>query len=633
MARVVGIRWDTRAIPVKYSVNNTLDPIPNLLGPPFISLGDATAELQASFDVWNDVRTSFIEMLIAGNTSNPGLPGFDFVNEITFRTSAGFGAIAISPSVVLVEDTTFVEGDDVDEDGDSDVSSGIAVTTDVDGDGDLEFPAGFYRAGTILDNDVQFNTKPTNGFRFTINAADADTDPRSTDLGAIAVHEFGHSHGLAHSAINQRSGTDGNGATMFPVLDTGDPIAELAQRTPAIDDIAYSSFLYREGTKRRGPGALQKHDVAFDRVFGLIKGHVRHGLLEQPLAGAHVFAVNLRDQTAGTSAISGTTQVSFDPVTGGLFVFTDPADGIVNGKFVIPLPRGRYRLGIEPVDGQPVSVSSTSVAAQLGNLYGQHIFNEEFPLQFRERHHSEWFDDGDDRHQPPDRITVRAGETRRHVNIRTNTDINIDNFGDRDFLGFVSAPAGRIYAVRVPAAQIMAASQGGWLSLDAVAFDTGIMDASEIPRYAEAMVTTGVVNPDGTASLELFNPLVQSSDFLGQDNDLAPLLLKHRRALGRRVQLGIERGQIQNLFLVLQIPTTVPFPGVSGAPPLIGLDGIPGGSNDVPIFGLSYVSDDAGATFTPVNDFNLRFSLRLGHSSKGDHDGDGRFESSETDSE
>jgi hypothetical protein len=346
-----------------------------------------------------------------------------------------------------------------------------------------------------------------------------------------------------------------------------------------------------------------------------------------------VFAVNVRDRTAGTSAISGTTQLSFDPVTGGLFVFADPADGIVNGRFVIPLPKGRYRMGIEPVDGQPVSVPSISVAAQLGNLYGQHLFNEEFPLQFRKRHDSDWHDDADDLSQSPDRITVRAGETHRHVNIRTGTDINIDNFGDRNFLGFVNAPAGRIYAVRVPAEQIADASRGRALSLEAVAFDTGVMDASEVPKYAEAMITTGVVNPDGTPCLDMLNPLVQVSGFVGQDNDLAPFRLRHGRALGRWVQRAIERGEIQNLFLVLQIPTTAPFPGVSGAPPLIGLDGTPGESNDVPIFGLSFVSDDAGATFTPVNDFNFRFSLRLGHAPEPDYDRDGGYESLDADSD
>ena len=32
IAKVVGIKWDVRSIPVKYSINTTFDPIPNPLG-------------------------------------------------------------------------------------------------------------------------------------------------------------------------------------------------------------------------------------------------------------------------------------------------------------------------------------------------------------------------------------------------------------------------------------------------------------------------------------------------------------------------------------------------------------------------------------------------------------------------
>jgi hypothetical protein len=65
------------------------------------------------------------------------------------------------------------------------------------------------------------------------------------------------------------------------------------------------------------------------------------------------------------------------------------------------------------------------------------------------------------------------------------------------------------------------------------------------------------------------------------------------RALGTVVQRGIERGLIQNLFIVLQIPKTSRFLGVSGTPPLIGLDGSgasDGLPNDAPIFGQSFSS-------------------------------------------
>ena len=139
-------------------MNNTLDDIPNPLGAPVLTLARAQAALQASFDSWNKIPTSFIEMKITGTTANPGFAGFDFVNELTFRTSAGFMARASSPTTSLIADTTFADGEDFDEDGDSDFSGAITVCTDVDGDGDIEFPAGFYKAGTILDNDAQFNT-------------------------------------------------------------------------------------------------------------------------------------------------------------------------------------------------------------------------------------------------------------------------------------------------------------------------------------------------------------------------------------------------------------------------------------------------------------------------------------------
>src|SRR2546422_3854683 len=97
VAKVIGINWDTRSIPVQYSLNNTLDPIPNPLGAPVLTLAQARTAFQESFNTWNRIPTSFIEMNITGTTSNPGQAGFDFVNELTFRTPDDFGAIAVSP--------------------------------------------------------------------------------------------------------------------------------------------------------------------------------------------------------------------------------------------------------------------------------------------------------------------------------------------------------------------------------------------------------------------------------------------------------------------------------------------------------------------------------------------------------
>ena len=48
---------------------------------------------------------------IVGTTNNLGLIRFDMINELTFRTAAGFGAIASSPSTNLITDVTLTNGD------------------------------------------------------------------------------------------------------------------------------------------------------------------------------------------------------------------------------------------------------------------------------------------------------------------------------------------------------------------------------------------------------------------------------------------------------------------------------------------------------------------------------------------
>jgi hypothetical protein len=384
---------------------------------------------------------------------------------------------------------------------------------------------------------------------------------------------------------------------MYPFIDTGDPAAELAQRTPNIDDIAFASFFYPEGTASSGPAALQPGDSAFRWEFGLVTGELRHGVLNQPVAGGSVFAVRRNTNEVTVSAFSGTTNLSFNPANGGLFFVPNVAQAIPNGNYVLPLPRGSFSVGVEAVDGQPVAAGNIGFTPQIGNFFGQQNFTEEF---WDRRESALERTPGDAR--PANTV---PGSTITGANIITNRVINISNFGALNAIGFINSPPGRTYAVAFPASQITSAMTGPDLFIHAGRFDTHVVDASVPSIYAQAVLTTGVINSDGTANIDLVNPLARATGFLGQDGDFAPFYFDGPADLGARVLNGINAGTIQNLFLVLQIPTTSPFPGVSGQPPLIGLN------TTGTIFGLSFLSSDGGVTFTRRSDLNFRFSLQI----------------------
>lgn len=595
---LVPIKWDARAIPVQYRVND-LDPIPNPLGAPVITQAQAAAVFQGSMDRWNNIRTSFIEMQIVGDVTKSQPAGFDFVNELTFITSASFNAIAASPSVSLTADATLTDGLDIDGDGDSDVSNAISTATDVDGDGDIEFPEGTYPAGTILDNDVSFNAA---ALRFTIDPAAADTSTSSVDLEAIAVHELGHSHGLSHTLNDQISASDGDGSTMYPFIDTGDPGAELQQRDLHEDDIAWSSYGYPEGTASSGPAQLQPGDLAFAWVYSTITGEVTDPS-GQGIAGADVSAYGYLTGTRFVGAYSGTTQLSYNPATGQLFL-VDPSFNVLDGKYVLPVRTGIYSVQIEPVDGTPVPATSVNFNAIIGSSLGQLTFSEEA-----------WNGSGEGSVETSPGfalpVLTLAGFEIDDIDFTTNVQGQLAPYGAIDFVGFTGVNPGDYYAVRIPGADLLAAlATFDDPVIHGITYRTFHFDASVVPIFAEASFAFGEVSADtSTADVRVDRPIVRDRGFVAQPGDFTPFWFGSK-FLTRKVERYLERNPEKDVFLVLRVPTDAPFPGPSGFPPLIGLDGgVP--TNDVPIFGLSYLSSDNGATFSQSGNYNFMFSLVL----------------------
>src|SRR5262249_43332846 len=244
------------------------------------------------------------------------------------------------------------------------------------------------------------------------------------DLVAAVLHELGHAHGLGHTLLNQLSRRDGTQATMYPFFEPSDPANELAVRTLAPDDMAWSSFVYPEGSAPSGPGALQPGDRAFHEAYGVIAGQVRHGTLGQAVAGASVFAVDARSGAIVSSTISGHTRCAFDPAVGSCTTFTDPTFTVLDGQYTLPVPAGAYQIGMEASDGLPApGVTNT---AQLGELLGQQNFQEEFyngrgeaALELRP--------------ERAKRIEVKPGATVAGIDLVTNRTITIENFGTADF--------------------------------------------------------------------------------------------------------------------------------------------------------------------------------------------------------
>lgn len=192
---------------------------------------------------------------------------------------------------------------------------------DINGDGIPDLSNGSYAPGTVIDGDIVFNS----GVEWSISG-----DNGSNDIRAIAIHEIGHMLGLSHSAIED--------ALMWPFANS----IVAAGRTLAVDDIAYVSSFYPAGS-----------DYALN--FGQVTGRVINGLSNYAVLGAHVYAQEVESGKKLVGGYSG-----------------------LDGYFSLPVPPGRYFIGIEPMDGDPAAMDPKRINSVIRNTLDTNFIEEYF---------------------------------------------------------------------------------------------------------------------------------------------------------------------------------------------------------------------------------------------------------------
>lgn len=603
---IIDTFWDARcAGNIEVTFNSAF--LPNAAsGGPLITAEGAAAAIDAGLQRWTDNPSSFVDMSVANISPLPGIldgaPLFDLVNQAQFElpfTLIGFppGVLAVSISTPLIADATFVVGDDIDGDGDSDVFDpdveGINVCSDVDGDGDTEYPAGDYLAGTILDNDVLFN----NEFVWETVA----TATGGADIDAVSTHEYGHSHGLTHSAINQISATDGTTATMFPAISIGDPASELATRIPSSDDLSASAFVYPEGSGFEGAAALQNGDIAFENVFSIFQGEVTDGN-GVPILGAAVSAINRAGETVAVTFSGDISGEILSPAGGTLDV------NIANGNYRLAVPAGDvYTLRVEALDG-PVTPGQINTEVGLATAFSTTSFPEE-SLDVRESNIET-------------RVIferrVFASPERFNRSGRFNSDLDFVLNEEETFINNAAAPIASGTSIpnilgatqsfqfieQVDRESLLAALVGG-AEIRGLNIGTGTTLASSSPIFSSVDLVTGTIDAE-TGAITLGGSIDRAfQNVLGQDGDLTPLDYRIPSIISRRLVRTLANPDTQ-LFIVASIddiPSVLRPTG--GAIPTVRLT-ITG-----PDTGASFFSIDGSPVFSTTGVFTVPVNWQM----------------------
>ncbi len=287
---------DGRPDPVMYNIN--LNEITNNIAGPD-PLDQWQAAIAASFEAWQDVPTSSIELYRGPNTDKINGFATDGVNPIAFLpVGIPIGVLAIT------------------------------------------LPLSEAGSGVIVEASMLFNPIPL-GYDAPRPQYATDGTPGSLDIQAIATHEAGHYIGLCHSAIrndpDEENPRPAETAIMYPYI--GRDVMSGRQLKP--DDVAWVSNVYPSPSE--------------SQVFGGIVGRIVVGSAPLGLYGARGTHVVARDRATNRMVVGtysrpelGIYRIPGVP-PGDYNVWVEPLDGPVSSLQVSALTQFT-RFGDFPAD-------------------------------------------------------------------------------------------------------------------------------------------------------------------------------------------------------------------------------------------------------------------------------------------